>query len=202
VVDGDGGEVPALPSCLEALDTREYQGAPRGTAAVPAFAKQCQSCHVSRHMAAGASLFRPFSTNGRIYDTGTFGTAAMPDKALYDQALGVNWTYEHQNNTYQVSSAYLTGLLAAPPKGCIKTGIDKFKDVTSVNELAMQLMANRAPFARGFMRHAQRAFSNLSTVTLEMGLRAMTMFEANKTTLPELVSSYFLTDSYACEANQ
>jgi hypothetical protein len=199
-----GAEVPELPKCLEPTDTRMFQGAPRGTAAVPAFGRICQSCHLSRHMAAGSILFRSYSTTGRIYDPQTFGTEEGPDQALFQGAVGELWTYKNGTATGRVDSAFLTSLLTAPRQPCVLTGkpADPFVTVRSVSDLASQLMTNKSSFARGFMRHAQRAFANLPSITLEMGLRSLTAFDAGKKKLPDLVKTYFGTDSFACEADR
>jgi hypothetical protein len=205
--DGPTGDAtPALPTCLEATDTRAYQGAPRGSAAVPQFGKVCQSCHVSRHMAAGSMLFRPFSTTGGIYTADTLGAANTPDAALVTAATDATWTHRDSATAtpVRVDRAFLSALLAAPTRPCIATGkpSNPYVDVGSVNELATQLIANRSSFARGFMRHSHRAFANLTTITLEMGLRALTSFDEGKKKLPDLIKAYFGSDTLACEAER
>jgi hypothetical protein len=202
---GPTGEgVPALPSCLESTDTRHFQGAPRGSAAVPEFGKVCQSCHVSRHMAAGSVLFRPFSTTGSIYNPDTLGDEDTPDALLVAGATSNMWTLRSGDAAQPVSKSFLRSLITTPATPCVQTGkpANPFVTVSSVSELASQLMTNRSSFARGFMRHAQRAFANLPSITLEMGLRSLTAFDAGKTKLPDLVKTYFSTDSFACEAER
>jgi hypothetical protein len=202
---GPTGEgTPALPDCLEATDTRHFQGAPRGSAAVPAFGKVCQSCHVSRHMAAGSVLFRPFSTTGQVYTVDTIGTEGSPDELLFAGALDETWTRGLGEGRLPVDREFLTALVATPPKSCIATGKPQnpFVTVNNVGELASQLINNRSSFARGFMRHAQRAFANLTNITLEMSLRSLTAFDEGKKKLPDLVKAYFSTDSFACEAGR
>lgn len=203
--DGPSGEpTPPLPTCLESQDTRTYLAAPRGAAAVPMFGKLCQTCHVSRHMAAGAVLFRPFATTGQLYSAATFGAAGSPDKGIFDTAVGPEWQYTNgAGDKFQVSAPYLTGLLSLQPKACVATGDAKapFVDVKTVAELTTQLMKNRSSFARGFMRHAHRAFSNLSSITFEMSFRGIAALEAGQNKLPDLVRTYFLSDSLACEVS-
>ncbi len=203
--DGPSGEAtPPLPGCLEATDTRTYLGAPRGSAAVPAFGKLCQSCHISRHMAAGSVLFRPFASTGQLYDPATLGNADAPDKTLFDQATTPEWQYGASGGQkVTVNGPFLNGLLLVAPKACVATGNPKapFVNVSSVAELAAQLMKNRTSVARGFMRHAHRAYSNVESITLELAYRGTSSFDAGKTKLPELINTYFLSDSLSCEAN-
>ena len=52
------------------------------------------------------------------------------------------------------------------------------------------------------MRHAHRAFANLTTITLEMGLRSLTSVEEGKKKLPDLIKAYFGSESLACEAEK
>jgi hypothetical protein len=195
---GDG--IPELPSCLEATDTRRFNGAPRGSAAVPESGKVCQSCHVSRHMAAGSILFRPFSITGQVYSADTFGTNDGPDKAVFDGATLPTWTFGPVDAPTQVDGAFLTSLLTATPQSCIATGrpANPYVAVTSIADLADQLMTNMSSFSRGVMRHAQRAFSNLTPITLEMGLASLKAFDEGRRRLPDLVKVYFGSDSFAC----
>ncbi len=207
--DGPSGtEIPPLPTCLEATDSRAYQAAPRGSAAVPAYGKICQSCHLSRHMAAGSVLFRPFATDGRVYSAGMLGAPGSPDVALVDAALTEAWTYHSGSSgageTRRVDKPFLTGLLASAPKACVATGntTTPYASVSSVADLAAHLIANRPALARGFMRHAQRAFSNLTPITLELGLAAMKVMETDNRRLADLVPAYFLSETFACEGEQ
>jgi hypothetical protein len=201
--DGPTGDaIPKLPDCLEQTDTRFFGGAPRGSAAVPESGKVCQSCHVSRHMAAGSILFRPFSTTGQIYSTDTFGTPDGPDATFFTGATTTSWTVQDVGATpVPVDGAFLSNLLTAPAKSCMVTGKpdDPYVTVSSVADLANQLLANKSSFARGFMRHAQRAFANLTDITLEMGLKSLTSFQDGKQKLPDLIKAYFASDSFACE---
>jgi hypothetical protein len=64
-----GDSIKALPSCLVTSDWRVLvQGpknyAPRGAASVPASGNFCQGCHISRQLAAGSIVFRPFGPIG------------------------------------------------------------------------------------------------------------------------------------------
>jgi hypothetical protein len=196
----NGGEIAPLPTCLDATDVRMYQSAPRGSAAIPNFGRVCQSCHISRHMAAGSVLFRPFSKRGNVYQVGTFGTGSMPDKDLFDAAIDPKWTMGL--NGPAVSQNTLATLLAGPAKACVSTGpAASYVNVASVADFAAQLSKNQSAIARGFMRHANRAFSNLPSITLELGLRGVQAFQSQHRT-PDLVKAYFLSDSFSCEVSQ
>ncbi len=202
---GPSGEaIPALPTCLEGTDTRTFVGAPRGAAAVPLFGKVCQSCHLGRHMAAGAVLFRPYARNGSIFDTATLGNAGTADADQFMAMTGTpDWKYTAGGVEKPVDAAYLKALLSVStsgsPAACILEGSSTYVPVKGVADLANKLMSNKAGLSRGFMRHAHRAFQNSPNITLEMGLRAMQVYDGKTQHLPDLVRAYFLSDSLACE---
>jgi hypothetical protein len=207
--DGPSADgVPPLPGCLEGTDTRHYQNAPRGTAAVALYGRSCQTCHVNRPLAAGSVLFRPFATNGQVYTPGTLGSTMGPDKDLYDLATNAadpvnpKWTFfDGSGAKLPVGYSYLSGLLAAQPRACVFTGnkTQPYVSVATPAELATELMRNETSFARGFARHAQRAFANVSSLTLETSIKVRSAYEAGRRTIPDLVEAYLMSDTFSCE---
>ncbi|MFO0676882.1 MAG: hypothetical protein U0169_10125 [Polyangiaceae bacterium] len=233
-----GGVAAPVPSCLEDADLRYVSNDPAapgpiGLHAVAAQGAICQTCHITRSMAAGAVLFRPFSRNGGVYDTATFGSTAMLDKPSFDSATQANrWkitapkqtattgqpmpvpcatagaTNCDANRTPIAMEDFLKNTLLVPSldaagrKACVSTG-DKsnpFLAVKDVGEFAsFYLNQSSSAIARGFARHAHRAFANSNTITLEMANRLAEGFSNGKNKLPDLVEEYFLTETFACE---
>lgn len=216
-----GDAIPKLPGCLEDTDTRTFTSAPRGTAAVPQAGAVCQGCHVARGLAAGSVLFRPFATNGAVYDATKMGDVSNPDKKwwdlMFDQPDPANpakvietlWGYLPPNlpatsAPVKVADAYLTGLLNAStqaPKSCVATGNKQtpFVSVANLGQLVDEYLKNSTSFARGFTRHAQRAFFNQTQVTLEMSVRASSAYDRGEDRLPDLLKAYLLSDTLTCE---
>ena len=70
---------------------------------------------LSRYMAAGSVLFRPFAMTGELYSAATLGAAGTPDATIYTSATGVEWKYTTPaNDQFQVGGAFLASLLTAP----------------------------------------------------------------------------------------
>lgn len=215
-----GDAIPKLPDCLEPTDTRTFTGAPRGTAAVPMSGAVCQGCHVARGLAAGSVLFRPFAMNGEVYTLGNIATDQNPDKKWWDQffdqpdpgnpgkTIETLWGYLPPGlpNTaapVKVTQQYMTDLLTATmsaPKSCVATGnkTNPYATVKNLSQLVDEYLKNTTSFARGFTRHAQRAFFNQTQVTLEMSVRATTSFESGKQKVPDLLKAYLMSDSLTC----
>jgi len=160
-----GGEVRDLPDCLGTEDLRQKGGAPRGSAAIPAFGNLCQSCHISRNMAAGSIVFRKYSMNGSIYTSANLATLDSRD---FDEATNEesDWTNLAAPEDDADSGSKLTGemleeMLTMKPKACIVPA-NKNKDpipVKSPGDIAKYLLENERALVRGFIRHAHRIFS-------------------------------------------
>lgn len=202
---GDG-TVPALPSCLEQMDFRRYKDAPRGTAAVPSFGTTCQGCHLSRNLAAGSILFRPFSLTGLIYDPSSFDQV---DPNEFNGATSADWTRPVQENTdkdsnssttKQVDKAFLKALLDNPIQTCVAPS-DQSKPyipVTYVKDLVSQLMQNEDLLARGFAVHAQRSYLNSSQPNLDVVYDLTDLYRNSKNKLPDMFNSFFMAESFSC----
>jgi hypothetical protein len=201
---GDG-MVPPLPSCLESSDVRTFKGAPIGAAAVPMVGTFCQSCHIARGMAAGSVLFRPFTQDGLLYDASALEAMTNPDAVLF-KAATTDFQVHADSGDTTVDTAFLQSLLdgAKKPKACVPTDgtPGQFTKWTGLADLAKFYLGNQTSVARGFARHAHRAYAGSTTVTLEIVLKMIDAFKADqgKPTVPELVKTYFLSDSFACGA--
>jgi hypothetical protein len=209
--DGPAGtEIAPLPACLETTDTRTLEGAARGTAAVPAFGNICQSCHISRNLANGAVLFRPFGTNGQIYDPATLGDNGTLDKTLFDAAVLPGWQYvsspgESIDFAQPVTQPWLKDLLSASLqktsiKACAVTGRSDKPTVPlkTVADLAGYIMQNKSALVRGFVRHAHRAYSVSQTVNFDLVYAAIEAYAAGKNKVPDLLEAYFESETFAC----
>jgi hypothetical protein len=199
---GDG-MVPPLPSCLESSDVRTFKGAPIGSAAVPMVGTFCQSCHIARGMAAGSVLFRPFTQDGLLYDASALDAMDNPDAVLF-KAATTDFSVHTASSDTPVDTAFLEDLLARAktPKACVpKDGAPgQFTTWTGLADLAKFYLGNQTSVARGFARHAHRAYAQSTTVTLEIVLKMIDAFKTDngQPTVPELVKTYFLSDSFAC----
>lgn len=195
------GEVNPLPDCLETIDNRAVTGAPRGSAAVPLFGNNCQGCHISRNLAAGSVLFRDFSPDGRIYTPDNIEVIS-PD--ALSVATSEEWTYKDldSNNERRVTKDFLKRLLTVDKKAC-SVSFNPSEDPkvhTTVNDLATFLMSNKKRLARGFMRHAQRAFLNAEGVNFDLVYQAVNHVDNNKlVSVKDLITLYFESETFACK---
>lgn len=201
---GDGS-IPPLPGCLEKDDMRAFGLAPRGVAAIPASGTLCQSCHIGRHLAAGAALFRPFSTVGTLFTIENLGAPGSVDRSLVTEATGNQWTLSSTDTT-QVTVAHLQALLQrsmSQPGACATSSSDPAKMVQfqTVNDLAADLISNGSALASGFSRHATRAFSSRESVGLDALVAAREEWKKGRRTVRDLTKSYFLSESFSCRAN-
>lgn len=200
-----GSTAAALPSCLEATDSRSLVGAAFGTHAIPEVGAFCQGCHLYKGLAAGSVLFRPFSTRGLVYDPAAIGAGAdgPGDEAfIFKNALLADRKSESGELT-KVDANYLSALASGAlnaPQSCLPTSDPKNPYVTfkHVGELTDFLLARSVSLATGFTRHAHRAFANSSTPSAEMILRVYDALGKNGT-LHDLAIAYFNSDSFACD---
>lgn len=203
-----GGEPKALPECLEQDDLRYMNGGPIGSAAVATFGAICQTCHVSRAMAAGSVLFRRFSQRGLEYTADMFAEGATPafDGPSFETATAPD-TWAHGAGATltpaelrQRLASLLTGSVSAP-NACIPTGRPDAPtvSVSSVDAFAdYYLRLSDAGVARAFGRHANRAFANSNQITFELAQELGAVYTNNQRTLPDLVETYFASETFAC----
>ncbi len=195
------------PDCIDATDKR-YElpnlKCGNGTYAILQDGVACQSCHL-RGPAAGQVLFRPFSSSGLLFDAATLGNPGTPDASDVAAAMGPSFGRADapMGMSTPVDKAFLATVLTSR-KACVSTNnpAAPYQNVQTVSDLA-QYFINRDPdaIARGFVRHAHRAFSTPSAPTMvnaELFARSMLSFDAGDSTLAGLVSAYFMADSLAC----
>jgi hypothetical protein len=193
-----GPPAGAIPDCMESTDTRIHKVGQYevggGVAHILGLGEICRSCHMRRGVAAGMLLFRPFSTTGKAYAADTLGTAGM-DLADVQSALDGTWTYQGQTLSLDV----LQGLLAFS-KACITPDdpTRAFVSLSSVADLAAYLANQHGALARGFARHAHRAFSSAPLIPLEAMIAVTDAFDAGRTKIPDIVTAYFGAESFAC----
>lgn len=212
-----GGDPKPLPECLEPADTRYLNGGPIGAAAVPNFGAICQTCHISRSMAAGSVLFRRFSLRGLEYTADMFGAAEPAfDAPSFETATApATWALQADvgalkapRETTEAMSAKLSAMLTASvtaPKACIPTGRADapYAVVTDVDGFAgYYLNLSPSGVARAFGRHANRAFANSNQVTFELAQALGDAFVAGRRTLPDLVETYFASETFACSQTE
>ncbi len=215
-----GGEPKPLPACLEDADTRYLNGGPTGAAAVPNFGVICQTCHISRSMAAGAVLFRRFSLRGLQYTPDMFGAPpaeGLPfDAASFETATAPDaWALGPDHGEVKAErlgtaamQAKLSALLVASTtaaKACIPTGRsdNPYVLVTDVSGFAdYYLNLSPSGVARAFGRHANRAFANSNQVTFELAQALGDAYTSGRRQLPDLIETYFASETFACSQTE
>jgi mono/diheme cytochrome c family protein len=203
-----GSTAAALPSCLEATDSRSLVGAAFGTHAIPEVGAFCQGCHLYKGLAAGSILFRPFSTRGLIYDPAAVGAGQSgpgDEDFILKNALLADRKLEDGSLT-KVNADFLSSLASGAmnaPASCLPTSDpnNPYATFKHVGELTDFLLGRSVSLATGFTRHAHRAFANSSTPSAEMILRVYSALEKDGT-LRDLAMAYFNSDSFACDGAQ
>lgn len=199
------GNINPLPACLKTKDFRGQRGtaiAWRGSASVPLSANLCQSCHISRNMAAGSILFRPFNLAGLIYGSQVKLDASDPDFAAAtaaDMVVQPGMTGPIQT----VSSAFLQSLLAkdGTEEACVDAVNAGGSDIAlkSVKDLATYMIADGRPLSGGLARHLPRALSNLPSTTEEIIVKVNKASTDSKGFLAPMITAYFSSETYACK---
>jgi hypothetical protein len=199
--DGPTGDTPkALPNCLNSQDWRgtktDQLFAPYGTMTIPASGNVCQSCHIGRQLAAGSILFRPFTRAGQIFTNESLETdvdyevAVAADKII--RRPGPNVAEE------AVTKDYLLSLLnMQSEKACISES--DASPVGNLTEFAKFLMADGSPLGEGLGRHIPRALSNVPGATEEVIQVISKAYKTEKGLLLPLITSYLVTETFACE---
>ena len=221
--DGPKGnaEIKPLPACLKTKDFRGVKSganiAPFGTSKIPQSGNVCQSCHISRHMAAGSLLFRPFLASGKIVDAPLllkFKTPVADAKPEVDShslealkdALSENIVNQPElgGAVQPVSLSFLQSLLIqndGTEQACLpaQSGLEQDLTLTSVKDLAAHLTRNDPEVARGLARHVPISLSNLSVTTGESVGKIMQAYNESGGKIVPVISAYFGTETYACE---
>jgi hypothetical protein len=70
--------------------------------------------------------------------------------------------------------------------------------LSSIADLAGYFMDQPGALARGFARHAHRAFSSAPLIPLEAMVHAVDAYDTGRAKLPEMVEAYFGAESFAC----
>jgi hypothetical protein len=127
----------------------------------------------------------------------------MPDSPdAVDFPALATWTYQASPGAapQPMDVAFLQRLLTTPARACVvsEDPAQPVDPITSVAELAAHFLRDRDRIARGFVRHAHRTFSPGPQITLELAVAAMLAFDRGATRMPDLVRTYFLSDTFAC----
>ena len=210
--DGPKGDtVNPLPTCLKTTDLRgELSGdnfAPHGTAIIPLTGNVCQSCHVSKYLAAGSIAFRPFGLVGEEYQT----TDIVPTNPLVAELLDPNNPYVLKDldpNAQQVHKAlsvpFLQSLLNFGPndeQGCIPAAGENGEDiiVNSVKDLAQFMAKDGKRLSQGLARHIPSSISNVGNTTEELVVKMGTAWDEGEGKLGKMFETYFASETFACK---
>jgi hypothetical protein len=226
-----GAPAAPVPDCIDQTDSREAKVAAGAEAAVGSARilradAICQTCHLSKGVAAGMILFRPFASNGRVYPLDQWGDpSVMPDQAELAAATAPDhWFYRPTPDAdlLPVDSAFMKSMIEpANVRACIATKdpANPYQPLSSVNDLARYFLKNSAAVARGFARHANRSYRDLvdaapvttaidhnampaqdpQLTTIELATKGVAALDSNTAKLPDLFEMYFASDSFACD---
>lgn len=200
--NGPAGEtIKPINPCLSSLDRRgtvnnDGSIAPKGSMAIPESGNICQSCHISRNLAAASILFRPFNGRGDIYNV--FNIKNDPG---FKAATESPWVLPDGVGTKPVTEEFLQKILSGDnEKACI-INANSTKAVTSLNELIAGLIGDGQVLSKGLTRHMARSFSNLPSISIESLEATRSAFDSGNGKLEPLFKSYFGTETYSCEKN-
>jgi hypothetical protein len=207
--DGPAGEtVKDLPACFK---TQDYRGekagdkiAPFGSAKIPASGNICQSCHISRHLAVGSMVFRPFGLTGDLMSKFTLTL----DSPGVREAIEANKVNQKERNGVDVpvDVEFLRGLLdlSQPEEQACIPGTNGGKDVilTSVKAMAEHKIGDGRVLGQGLARHLPRAFSNLATTNQELLYSIGDAYDKGKGKLEPVVQAYFSSETFACDKQE
>jgi hypothetical protein len=196
--------VKPLPQCLK---TKDHRGtiagdtvAPYGTAKIPASGNLCQSCHISRNLAAGSILFRPFRSNGLIVKASSLD-GSDPEVIEATKPGHVTQT-GRDGEKVQVDLDTLRGLLNwadGTEEACWSgPGPDDGEVLQSVKSLAEKVASSDRLLAKGLARIVPRALSNLESTSFEVQNTTIESYEKNGGKLQAIFENYFSTETYAC----
>jgi len=198
-----GESVLQIDPCLKSQDRRFIKNddgsiAPFGTMAIPEYGNICQSCHVNRHLAAGSMLFRPFDSLGDILTMNNVESnpqfiAALENKKLF------YYTEPGEKNGQMVEREFLKGLFSKESEKSCLISPSGNKEITNIDGLVKELIGDGKTLSRGLARHMARGFSNLNTISLEQLEKTVKAYEDSQGMLEPVFSSYFTTETYACE---
>lgn len=206
-----GGEVRDLPQCLKSNDWRgTKQGdnvAPFGAMKIPSSGNLCQSCHISRFMAAGSILFRPYSSFGSIFKSEFFTEENVVKENELKNALLPELVNQVKNNEPEkVTLEFLKSLAAldsSQENACVTASGEKEPtNLKNVKELAEKMIGDGRPLARGLARHLPRALSNVGTTNQEVFNAIDAAYRDGKGKLLPVFEAYFTTETYACKAEE
>ncbi len=207
--NGPTGDTPEpMPDCLENSDNRHKAGGPRGTVAVPEAGNVCQSCHLNRSLAAGSVIMRPFSFTGDIYQpSDSSKSLSAIDPEIIHDAINNEWKYyetiEDEEIEKQVDIPYLESLLQ-PSKlaqSCVQSK-DGDVAINSLQDLVHYVYQDDATIARGFARHAHRAFSQSTSVNVELLNQMVLAYGLGNNRINDLAKAYFMTETFTCKLSK
>ena len=213
--DGPTGDVVApLPDCFKTDDYRgEMSGdniAPFGAAKIPSTGNICQSCHISRLLASGSLLFRPYYKHGQVMvDTDFFNPSLFGEGFEADVAAATSESYVNQqagSDFFEpVSNNFLMKLVkidSSTEQACIPSGNPDGSDllVNNLGELANYWMGSDGiELAEGLARHFPRALSNVDATSDEIVSKVKEAYVSGNGLLMPMIEAYLKSETYSCQ---
>lgn len=232
--DGISGERPKpIPLCLNKTKDKRWKKdkadpgkiAPWGAISVPFYGRVCQGCHLNRHLAAAAVVFRPFGKAGEIIrpeaiddPNGPYAADLKDDDNLFVYHTETNETDHQKLTDFQpVNADYYKELLTElekPDVTCFPDPRDPQNPdkVVQANTLAKyaevliyQNDAENAPVKgtatlRGLNRIMPSVFLNSTKTNLEVITAVNKAFNENQGRLEPMMRAFFATETFGCSS--
>lgn len=233
--DGISGDAPKpIPSCLNLTKDRRWKKdkddptklAPWGAISVPFYGRVCQGCHLNRHLAAAAVVFRPFGKAGEIITPAAIDRADGPyaddlkddDLRQYVYHTDTEETdFKKLQNLQPVTRDYYKELLTelqSPDATCFPDARDpqNAEKTVKANSLAKyaEVLINQndgentkikgTATLRGLNRILPSVFLNSTRTNLEVITAVNNAFNENQGKLEPMLRAFFATETFGCSS--
>jgi ribosomal protein L30/L7E len=207
--DGISGERPKpIPLCLNKTKDKRWKKdkadpgkiAPWGAISVPFYGRVCQGCHLNRHLAAAAVVFRPFGKAGEIIrpeaiddPNGPYAADLKDDDKLFVYHTETNETDHQKLTDFQpVNADYYKKLLTELEK----PDVTCFPDPRDPQNPDKVVQANTL----GLNRIMPSVFLNSTKTNLEVITAVNKAFNENQGRLEPMMRAFFATETFGCSS--
>ena len=232
--DGISGDAPKpIPSCLNLTKDRRWKKdkadldklAPWGAISVPFYGRVCQGCHLNRHLAAAAVVFRPFGKAGEIITpaeidrpNGPYADDLKDEENLYVYYTDTDETdFKKLQNLQPVTRDYYKELLTeldAPDATCFPDPRDpqnpdkivkantlgKFAEVLVYQNDGENTKIKGTATLRGLNRILPSVFLNSTRTNLEVITAVNKAFDESQGKLEPMLRAFFATETFGCSS--
>lgn len=232
--DGISGEAPKqIPSCLNVTKDRRWKKdkgdpkklAPWGAISVPFYGRVCQGCHLNRHLAAAAVVFRPFGKAGEIItpaeidrQNGPYADDLKDDDNLYVYHTDTDETDHRKLEDLQpVTRQYYKDLLTEleqpdatcfpdprdpqnPDRTVKANSLAKYAEVLIHQNDGENTKIKGTATLRGLNRILPSVFLNSTRTNLEVITAVNKAFNESQGKLEPMMRAFFTTETFGCSS--